>query len=103
MSEFITVLALYYLCDATATLRPMTAAEIGTCYATYDTVKIHLIDDADLAPVGTVDRVQQMTAAYLAFKTWEDDNARLVAGLRAEARDMARAAIPTSMAGMIDG
>ena len=103
MSEFLSVLALYYVCDATAALRPMSAEEIGACFSTYDTVKVYFVDGFDLAPPGSMARIRQMSEAYLAFKAWEEDNAALVADMRADARELARLAGPALVAGAIDG
>lgn len=90
MAEFLTILALYYMCDATATMRPMSADEIAACTSTYDSVKVYFVDDFDLAPPGTVDRFRQMTDAYIAFQDWEEQNADMVAQMRQTAWNEAR-------------
>lgn len=85
MGEFLTVLALYYMCDATAAMRPMSMQEVATCAESYDTVKVYFVSDFDLAPQGTLARFDQMSEAYIAFKAWEEQNADLVEDLRADA------------------
>ncbi|WP_430449343.1 hypothetical protein [Rhodophyticola sp.] len=94
MSEFLAVLALYYACDATAATRPMSPQEMQACTATYDTVKTYFVTGFDLAPRGTLERFAQMTAAYAAFKDWEDSNSDLVAAMRADAMNRVRGLVP---------
>ncbi len=84
MSEFLDLLALYYLCDATALLRPMSGGEVQDCMATYDAVKAWFAP-FDLAAEGTLERHAQMLDAYRGFLAWQDANADLVSHLRAEA------------------
>lgn len=84
MPEFLDLLAQYYLCDATARLRPMAQDEVTACAALYEAVKAWFAP-FDLAPEGTAARHAQMTGAYLGFLDWQVANAGLVAGLRAEA------------------
>jgi hypothetical protein len=97
MGEFLSILAAYYLCDATAALRPMSHAEAAECIATYDRVKTYFVADFDLAPAGTVARFSQMSDAYLAFQSWEAANPDLVADMRAEAWAEARGLSPSAL------
>lgn len=95
MSEFLTILSLYYICDATAALRPMTRDEIASCTRTYETVKTHFVTERDLAPRGTAERIAQMQAAYLAFQDWEAENADLVREMQDDAMAEVRGLAPT--------
>ncbi|QBF32800.1 hypothetical protein [Thalassococcus sp. S3] len=90
MSEFLRLLAIYYLCDSTAAIRPLTASEVSACMSTYETVKVHFVRPGDLAPPGTPERVAQNRQAYRGFKAWERDNAALVSNMRARAEAAVR-------------
>ncbi|WP_299676844.1 hypothetical protein [uncultured Roseobacter sp.] len=75
MAEFLSILTLYYACDAAARDRALSHAEVMRCMAHYESVKVYFE-----AP-----RARDHTAAqsgYLAFKTWEADHPDIVAGLR---------------------
>ncbi|MEL7212906.1 MAG: hypothetical protein AAGK92_09610 [Pseudomonadota bacterium] len=85
MSDFLAILALYYICDSTAALRPMSGEEIRRCTDTYETVKTYFVPSFDLAPPGSLARFEQMQKGYLGFKSWEADNPDIVAHLRQEA------------------
>lgn len=93
MSEFLQILALYYLCDATAIVRPMSGEEIRACFDIYETVKIYFAP-FDLAPIGTLERHAQMTEAYLGFVDWQAANAEIVGEMRGEAMAEARGLAP---------
>ena len=86
MSEFLQLLAVYYLCDAAAALRPMTSDEVMGCMNTWEAVKTRFAPTFELAPRGSPERVAQMQAAYLAFLDWEAENADLVAEMQEQAR-----------------
>lgn len=85
MSEFLAVLAFYYICDSTAALRPMSGEEVLRCTKAYETVKTYFAPEFDLAPRGSLARFSQMQEGYLGFKTWEAENPDLVAQMRREA------------------
>ncbi|WP_224825480.1 hypothetical protein [Cognatishimia sp. MH4019] len=85
MSDFLAVLALYYICDSTAALRPMSGEEVLRCTQTYETVKTYFVPSFDLAPRGSLARFEQMQHGYLGFKSWEADNPDIVADLRQKA------------------
>ncbi len=89
MSEFLEILALYYLCDATALIRPMSGAEVQDCLATYDAVKAWFAP-FNLAPQGTLERHAQMLEGYRGFVAWQEANADLVGLMREEAMARAR-------------
>lgn len=92
MSEFLDMLALYYLCDATALIRPMSGGEVQDCMAAYDAVKAWFAP-FELAPAGTLERHAQMLDGYRGFVAWQEANAGLVGDMRdhamAEARGLA--------------
>jgi hypothetical protein len=89
MSEFLDLLALYYLCDATALIRPMSGGEVLACMDTYDAVKAWFAP-FDLAPPGTLERFAQMQQGYSGYVDWQAANADLVARMRDEAMAAAR-------------
>lgn len=89
MTSFLALLSAYYICDATAAARVMQPDEVRACTGIYEQVKGHFLEDA-LAPAGTVERAEQMRAAYGAYRGWVSDNAGLVAEMRAEAREAVR-------------
>lgn len=82
MTEFLKLLAIYYMCDSAAALRPLSPEEYMGCQRTYETVKSYFsgLQDDD---VGFAARNR---TAYIGFKTWEGENAALVAQMRADAR-----------------
>lgn len=87
MSEFLRLLAVYYLCDSAAALRPLSTAEIAACVEVYGRVKAHFSDlDAQMSPSETAAR---HAAAYAAFKAWEAANSGQVAAMRREAQRQA--------------
>ena len=87
MTELLALLAMYYACDEAASHRPMslTKSDRVDCVATYYDVTAQFALDP-LAPDGTAQHAAQRRAAYVAFKTWEAENADLVATMRAQAR-----------------
>lgn len=95
MSEFLAILALYYLCDATAVMRPMSMEEVQACTRTYDAVKTYFVAEFDLAPPGSLERFQQMNDAYIAFSAWQAANPDLVAEMRQQAWDQVHRYLPT--------
>ncbi len=90
MSEFLAILALYYMCDATAVTRPMSMEEVQACTQTYDSVKTYFVPDFDLAPEGSLARFEQMTEAYVAFRAWQAANPDLVTEMRQDAWNTVR-------------
>ncbi|WP_224813965.1 hypothetical protein [Hasllibacter sp. MH4015] len=89
MSDFLDLLALYYLCDATALVRTMSGDEVIACTGIYDAVKAWFAP-FDLAPVGSLERHAQMIEGYLGFQDWQAANAELVATMRDDAMAEAR-------------
>ncbi|MEM9247084.1 MAG: hypothetical protein AAGB05_00155 [Pseudomonadota bacterium] len=83
---FLALLSAYYLCDATATLRPLSPDTAQTCAAQYEAVKARFGTSSDPTPAAR-------QAAYLRFKAWEASNVRLVERMRSEAASSARAAL----------
>ncbi len=94
MSEFLSLLALYYVCDATAAMRHLTMQEVMACTQTYESVKTYFVTEFELAPHGTAERAQQMQQGYLAFLDWEEANEALVEDMQAEAWLAARGIVP---------
>lgn len=89
MSEFLDLLALYYLCDATALVRPMSGDEVRACMGTYDAVKAWFAP-FDLAAPGTLERHAQMLDGYRGFLDWQQGNSDLVTLMRDDAMAQAR-------------
>jgi len=85
MAEFLSVLSIYYLCDAMASARHLTMEETMHCGRTYDTVRSYFVTEFELAPRGTPERIAQMRQGYLGFQAWEEANAQLVDDMKAEA------------------
>ncbi|MEL6519095.1 MAG: hypothetical protein AAFR34_01810 [Pseudomonadota bacterium] len=85
MGEFIAILSIYYMCDATAAVRPLAGGELAACTQTYESVKVYFIEDWELAPKGSLARFEQNAQGYAGFKAWEAENAELVSRLRREA------------------
>ena len=85
MGEFLALLSLYYMCDATAAMRPLAGDELAACTEAYETVKVYFIEDWELAPKGSLERFAQNLQGYQGFKAWEAENSDLVAKLKREA------------------
>lgn len=87
MTPLISLLSLYYTCDAMAELRPLSLDpdQLAQCMAYYEEIKDTFAQSPD-DPNESVSTQAQRVAAYVAFKTWERDNAQIVADLRARAR-----------------
>lgn len=86
MSEFLAVLAVFYMCNASAEVRVLSAGEAVACNGAFEMVKAHF---ARAPPPGTSRSSKPNvhdTGAYLAFKRWEIDNAELVEEMQREAR-----------------
>ena len=82
MTEFLKLLAIYYMCDSTAAVRPLSAEEFMSCQYTYETVKSYFSG----LDVGTpTDIAARNRTAYAGFKAWEAENAALVSEMRATA------------------
>lgn len=92
MTDFLSLLAITYLCNATAEQRMMAFSEALHCANTYEQVKRHFLPTFTPAPIGTKTRSAQNVVAYLEFKNWEADNPELVADLKARANEQARKA-----------
>ena len=89
MSDFLDILALYYLCDATALVRPMSGGELQDCMVLYDTVKAWFAP-FDLGPIGSLERHAQLLEGYQGFLAWQQANADLVGAMRDDAMAQAR-------------
>lgn len=72
MTSLLSLIALYYTCDAMAAERLLSPSEAAQCSAIYRNVKLAFVD-------GDTDR---MGDGYSAFKAWERDNPALVQALR---------------------
>lgn len=83
MSDMISVLAFYYLCDAIGPRQGLSHSEMHRCMRNYQTLKSHFASEraAEDAP---------HLSGYRAFKAWEQANADLVANLREEAAAQVR-------------
>jgi hypothetical protein len=89
MSDFLDILALYYLCDATALIRPMSAGEVNDCMTTYDAVKAWFAP-FNLAAPGTLERHAQLLDGYRGFLDWQQANPDLVQTMRDNAMSQAQ-------------
>ncbi|WP_415403660.1 hypothetical protein [Tateyamaria sp. SN3-11] len=75
MTELLRIMVLYYSCDMAAAVQPLTPDEAARCIAHYREIKRHFAQ-GETGPRANV-------TGYLGFKTWEAENAALVADLRA--------------------
>lgn len=82
MTEFLRILAVYYMCDQAAAIRPLSPEEFTGCQRTYEAVKRYFSDFDTAKPVDVAARNR---SAYIGFKTWEADNAELVSRMKAAA------------------
>ncbi|MEM1079905.1 MAG: hypothetical protein AAGI09_15435, partial [Pseudomonadota bacterium] len=78
MATFLLVLTSYYMCDLAASETLLSRDDAIFCASLYVEVKSHFGDGETGA------------AAYLAFKTWEAENAATVLELRADAAQRLR-------------
>lgn len=83
MPEIVALLAIYYTCAAQAAEGLLTQQERFACNETYQQAKRLFLDDEALRRPGSVLTPEQNTRAFLRFKTWERENAALVAELKA--------------------
>ena len=83
MTEFLKLLALYYMCDSAAAVRPLSAEEFMSCQLNYETVKSYF---SGFETGGPADIAARNRNAYAGFKAWEADNAQLVTQMRAAAQ-----------------
>ncbi|WP_299830004.1 hypothetical protein [uncultured Roseobacter sp.] len=75
MTEFLSVLLLYYGCDAAAETRALNHAEVMECMAHYQQVKEYFTEPE-------ANGAERSQSAYQNFKAWEHRNAETVADLR---------------------
>lgn len=80
MSNFLSLLALHYFCDAASAADVLSRSEMQVCMANYQAIKAHFVSPEDPAAQGA-----RNVAAYRAFKSWEAQNHVLVADLRGRA------------------
>ncbi|MEL6807597.1 MAG: hypothetical protein AAFO97_07435 [Pseudomonadota bacterium] len=78
MAELVVLLSVYYKCAALAETGSLTQAERFACNNTYQEAKRHFVDDEP----GAVLTPEQNRQAYLRFKSWEAENADLIAALK---------------------
>ncbi|MEL6167239.1 MAG: hypothetical protein AAFR35_01015 [Pseudomonadota bacterium] len=93
MEEFLSVLALYYTCDAAAALRPLGPDEVRVCTDAYESVKVWFTEDFELADPGTLARYEQLLDGYREFKAWEAANPEVVGKVEVHAAELARGGV----------
>lgn len=81
MDDFLSLISVYYQCTALAEAHVLTQIERFACNETYQQAK-RLLLDGDLAQPGSILTREQNTEAFLRFKSWEVENANLVARLK---------------------
>jgi hypothetical protein len=78
----------YYLCDAAAAVTLLDYATVARCIVTYQSVKAQFLSEEELAALNA-DPLrfggEHGRVAYLRFTEWEEQNADLVAEMKAEA------------------
>ena len=72
MTSLLSLIALYYTCDAMATERLLSQLEAAECAAIYRDLKLAFVE-------GDTDR---MSEGYRSFKAWERENPAIVKALR---------------------
>jgi len=85
MSDFLSVVAIYYWCEAMAQARHLTMSETMHCSRTRDTVHSYFVTEFELAPRGTAARAAQMRQGQHGFDTWAAANPDRVEQMQAEA------------------
>lgn len=91
MTDFISLLAIYYACDEAATQMLLPKDEAMHCAKIYKTVKLQFLSSDDLHNYQTGDTAQKATImqlAYLSFKEWETQNGPQVRDLRQSSADL---------------
>jgi len=81
MEDLLTLLDVYYQCTALAEAHQLSQIERFACNETYQQAK-RLFLDGPLQHPGSILTPEQNMQAYLRFKSWEVENADLVAQLR---------------------
>ncbi len=85
MTEFLKLLAVYYMCDSAAAVRPLSPEEYMGCQRTYEAVKVYF-SGLETAETPTLAQIAARNrAAYAGFKSWEAENAELVSRMKADA------------------
>lgn len=85
MTSFFAMIMLHYLCDQTAHTRALSSAEAAHCMENYQAIKLTFVD-ADQSHEQLQERAAQNRLAYARFKSWEAENAEIVAELRSSAQ-----------------
>ena len=81
MVELVLLLSVYYKCTALAAEGLLTQTQRFACNETYQQAKRQFLE-GDLSAPGSVLTPEQNTLAYLRFKSWEAENADIVAALK---------------------
>ncbi len=84
MGEFLALLLAYYACDAAAQSQEPLGGQRLACVETYEKVKAFFAP-LNPSPIGTPEWGAERIETYRAFSAWEEENAEVVAELRAEA------------------
>lgn len=88
-SEFLALVASYFLCSEAAKVQMLEQNEIAECSAIYTEVKLSFVPDVDLALYLQMDvdaRVAINGQGYGGYVDWRKENPELVADMEADAR-----------------
>lgn len=93
-AEFLSLVAAFFLCNAEAEVRVLSAAEAHQCLGYQTAIKIALVNDVttdDYAAMTTAERAEFGRLGYQVYLEWKAGNPDLVREMEAEARGIAMA------------
>lgn len=93
-AEFMNLVAAFFLCNAEAEIRVLSAQEAHQCLGYQTAIKIELMEDVspdDYAVMTTAERAEFGRQGYQAYLDWKSANPDLVSKLASQARDIATA------------
>lgn len=94
-SEFMNLLAAYFLCNATAEVRMLDVHEAQQCLVWQTAIKIELlphVTPGDYTAMTSAERAAFGREGYRAYLAWKAEHSDLVADLTTTARQQAEAA-----------
>lgn len=80
-------LTAYMFCDAASSVRALDRAEVRACAAVYTRLKMSFLADVSVADLNRMTpggRAEANRRSYMAYRAWADENAVLIAQLRAQ-------------------
>lgn len=86
MHDLISILTIYYACNAAAAQSHLSLSEAVRCSLTYESIKLRFLTEAEtdaLIAAAGADRAMVLRNGYLRFKLWEKAHPDLVETLHA--------------------